>query len=306
MSAQTQANLEETLGQSVVNPQLSFDPFPSGIYQINSRKHIRLQFMSVVIHQLTIFYAPLVLPWQERNREQTRNPPKPEEEIASLQRRIAVLKAASSPRTLKGGANLEVGVILPSRSTHQRVKPDTEKSETVPHTTSNFTGQNNSMTGVTRRGVEPSGSTPPRHGTSHGRISLPRQLATTQVDPNTVESEIGPRTKRGSASAVSATNDDSINNVISCTIGQHSEVMSKATLNPNDSPSLGPTGSRRPRKKKEKSPTMSILAPPSRINVEGALPSPNVSHASRFTVKIAFSTSSAFTDRERVGGRFQQ
>jgi hypothetical protein len=124
--------------------------------------------------------------------------------------------------------------------------------------------------------MEPSGSTPPRHGTGHGRISLSRQLATTRVDPNTVESEIGPRTKRGSASAVSATNDASTNNAISRTIGQHSEVMSKATLNPNDSPSLGPTGSRRPRKKKEKSPTVSILAPPSRINAEGTLPSPNV------------------------------
>ena len=223
------SELEETSGQSVVNPQLSFDPFPSGIYRINSRKRICLQFMSVVIHQLTIFYALWSYPWQERNREQTRNfKVRGRNSLAS--ERIAALKAASSPRALTGDANLEEGVILPSRSTHQRVESDTEKSETVPRTTSNFTGRNNSMTGVTQRGMEPSGSTPPRHGTGHG---------TTRVNPNNVESEIGPRTKRGSASAVSATNDTSTNSAISRTIGQHSEMMSKVTLNPNDSPSLG-------------------------------------------------------------------
>jgi hypothetical protein len=104
------------------------------------------------------------------------------------------------------------------------------------------------MTGVTRRGVEPSGSTPPQHGTGPGRISHPKRLA--RVDPNTVESEIGPRIKSGSASAVPDTNDASTNNAISHTIGQHSEMMSKATLNPNDTLSHGSTGSEGPGRRK--------------------------------------------------------
>jgi hypothetical protein len=120
---------------------------------------------------------------------------KPEDEIASLRRRLDALSNVSSPRAGTGGVNMEGGVILPPSSTPEQVKPITEQSETVPHNTSNSMGEGNSTTGVTQRGVEPSGSSPPRYVTLHERASQPTGLTPIRVDPNTAKSAIGPCVK---------------------------------------------------------------------------------------------------------------
>ena len=168
---------------------------------------------------------------------------KPEDKLASLRKKMTALSSVMSPKALSGGANPGEGAIHPPRPAQQRVESDTERSETVPHTTSNLTGREITTTGVTRRGMEPIGSSPPRFGTGLERVPHPIRLATTRVEPNTVESEIAPHTKKGSASAVSNSNDASTNNAISHTTSRRDEMKSKVTPNPNDTLSHGSTGS---------------------------------------------------------------
>jgi hypothetical protein len=49
---------------------------------------------------------PLGFIMGRKKQKADKEPPKPEEEIASLQRSIAALRTVSSPRALTGGANL--------------------------------------------------------------------------------------------------------------------------------------------------------------------------------------------------------
>ena len=201
---------------------------------------------------------------------------KPEDELASLRKKMSALSSAISPEALSGGASPGKGAIHPPRPAQQRVESDTERSETVPRITSNLTGHEFTKTGVTRRGLDPIGSSPPRFGTGLERTPHPMRLATTRVKPNTVDSEIGPHTKKGSALAVSNSNDASHSNAISHLSSRHGKMKSKVIPNPNDTLSPGSTGSRRTRKKKPRAHLVSLLTHSSRTNAEGTLPSPTV------------------------------
>lgn len=124
--------------------------------------------------------------------------------------------------------------------------------------------------------MDPIGSSPPQFGTGPERISRPIRLATTRVEPNTVDSEIGPRTKKGSTLAVPNSNDASHSNAISPSSSRHGEMKSKVIPNPIDTLSPGSTGSRRTRKKKPRASPVSLLTHSSRTNAEGTLPSPTI------------------------------
>ena len=201
---------------------------------------------------------------------------KPEDKLASLRKKMTALSSVISLEALLGGASPGEGAIHPPRPAQWRVESDTERSKTVPRTTSNLTRCEITTTGVSRRGMEPIGSSPPRFDTGLERISHPMRLTTTRAEPNTAESEIGPHTKKGSASAVSNSNDASTNNAISHTTSRHDEMKSKVTPNPDDTLSPRSTGSRRSRKKKPRTPPVSFLTHASRTNAEGILPSPIV------------------------------
>jgi hypothetical protein len=76
--------------------------------------------------------------------------------------------------------------------------------------------------------------------------------------------------------AVLDSNDAPTNNVIPPTTVQPSGKMSIVTLNPSDTPAYGSIGSRRSCQKRGKSPTVSILVAPPRINTDGAIPAPTI------------------------------
>ena len=211
-----------------------------------------------------------------KSKKTERVPTELEPELASLRENVSVPSSNESPEALTGSAHHGDESSLPPRSAHQRVEPDTEKSETVPRSKGNPTGRKSTKTGVTRKGLEPIGSSPIRLGTGLERTSLPIRLATTRVEPNTVDSEIGPRTQMGSTLSVPNSNDASHNYVIPPPSSRHSETKSKATPVPFDPLSPASTGSRRTRKKKSKTPQVSLLIPPPRTGEEGTLPSPNV------------------------------
>ena len=215
--------------------------------------------MSVVIHQNSLFSMPCGLSMGRKKQKAEQESTKPEDELASLRKKMTALSSVISPEALSGGASPGEGAIHPPRPAQRQVESDTERSETVPRTTSNLTRCEITMTGVSRRGMEPIGSSPPRFDTGLERISHPMRLATTRAKPNTVESEIGPHTKKGSASAVSNSNDASTNNAISHTTSRHDEMKSKVTPNPDDTLLPRSTGSRRSRKKKPRTPPVSLL-----------------------------------------------
>ena len=211
-----------------------------------------------------------------KSKKTERVPTELEPELASLRENVSVPSSNKSPEALTGSAHHGDGSSLPPRPAHQRVEPDTEKSETVPRSKGNPTGRKSTKTGVTRKGLEPIGSSPIRLGTGLERTSLPIRLATTRVEPNTVDSEIGPRTQMGSTLPVPNSNDASHNYVIPPPSSRHSEMKSKVIPNPIDTLSPASTGSRRTRKKKSKTPQVSLLIPPPRTGEEGTLPSPNI------------------------------
>ena len=76
--------------------------------------------------------------------------------------------------------------------------------------------------------------------------------------------------------AVSNSNDVSHSNVISHSSSRHGEMKSKVIPNPNDTLSPGSTNSRRTRKKKPRTPPVSLLTHSSQTNAEGTLPSPTI------------------------------
>ena len=228
-----------------------------------------------------------------------------EPELASLREKMSVLSSNKSPEALSGSVRHGDGTSHPPRPAHQRVESDTEKSETVPRAKGNPTGRKFTKTGVTRKGLEPTGSSPTRFGTGLERTSHPIRLATTRVEPNTVDSEIGPRTQMGSTLAVSNSNDASHNYVIPPPSSRHSEMKSKVTPIPFDTLSPASTGSRRTRKKKPKTPQVSLLAHSPRTGEEGTLPSPNVRSRADSPPEKAPSNGSAFIESETSSGGLQ-
>ena len=103
----------------------------------------------------------------------------------------------------------------------------------------------------------------------HGDASsLPPRSAHQRVEPNTVDSEIGPRTQMGSTLSVPNSNDASHNYVIPPPSSRHSEMKSNVTPVPFDTLSPASTGSRRTRKKKPKASPTSSLTHSSRTDVE--------------------------------------
>jgi hypothetical protein len=153
-------------------------------------------------------------------------------QIASLTERLNALSNDRTPRAGAGGVNLVGGVILPSRPTWQQVEPDTEQSETVPRNTSNSMVKCIPATGVTQRGVEPPGSTPPRYVNHLERALGPTWLTSIQVDPNTVNAEICPHVKSGSTMAVLDSNATSTHNAIIPLINPREDLMSEVVSNP--------------------------------------------------------------------------
>ena len=83
-----------------------------------------------------------------------------EPELASLRETVSVPSSNKSPEALTGSVRHGDGTSHPPRPAHQRVEPDTEKSETVPRAKGNPTGRKFTKTGVTRKGLEPTGSSP--------------------------------------------------------------------------------------------------------------------------------------------------
>ena len=69
--------------------------------------------------------------------------------LASLREKMSVLSSNKSPEALSGSVRHGDGTSHPPRPAHQRVEPDTEKSETVPHDKGNPTGRKSTKTGVT-------------------------------------------------------------------------------------------------------------------------------------------------------------
>ena len=186
---------------------------------------------------------PCGLTMGRKSKKAEQESTKPEDKLALLRKKMSALSSTISPEALSGGASPGKGAIHPPRPAQRQVESDTEQSETVPRTTSNPTGCEFTKTGVTRRGLDSIGSSPPRLDAGLERTSRPTRLATTRVEPNTVESEIGPHTKKGSALAVSNSNDTSHINAISHSSSRHGEMKSMVISNPNDTLSPGSTGS---------------------------------------------------------------
>ena len=178
--------------------------------------------MSVVIHRNSFFSMPCGFTMARKSKKTEQESTKPEAELALLRKKMSALSSTMSPEALSGSARPGDRSSHPPRPAHQRVESDTERSETVPRTKSNPTGREFTKTGVTRRGLDPIGSSPPRFGTGQERTSRPIRLATTRVEPNTVDSEIGPRTQMGSTLAVPNSNDASHNYVIPPPSSRHS------------------------------------------------------------------------------------
>jgi len=83
---------------------------------------------------------PCGLTMGRKNKKAEQESTKPEEELASLQKKMTALSPVISPEALSGSARPGDRSNNPPRPAQQRVESDTERSETVPRTKSNPTG----------------------------------------------------------------------------------------------------------------------------------------------------------------------